>query len=395
MIDKLRKKFIRICVVSFLAVYALIFGTLYGITYYQATTNSDDLADMILNNDGRIPDISDGYSPETPFTTRFFLVYFDKSGQFISANMSSIVSVTLAEAVQYGQQVMNQPSKRGWLDLYRYKAMTTSDGTSVVFVHNDMLQNTVNLIFVTAAVILFGGGLVFFAIVSYFSKRAVRPVAESYEKQKRFITDANHELKTPLTLMLTNLDIIESEIGPNEWLEDIRAEGNHMADLIGRLTQLARMDEDTPPAAKADFDLSRLTRLAAEEFLPSAEQKGVLLDIDTEPGIVYWGVEAELRQMICVLMENAVKYCDSDGSITLQLRKDRRPVLSVTNTYCAVSMLELDSLFDRFYRADKARTAGSGFGIGLSIAKAVAENHDAQIYAENVDDHSIRFTVKL
>lgn len=119
------------------------------------------------------------------------------------------------------------------------------------------------------------------------------------------------------------------------------------------------------------------------------------MDIDLEPGIVYRGVEAELRQMICVLIENAVKYCDSGGNITLQLRKGRRPILSVTNTYCAVSMLELDSLFDRFYRADKARTAGSGFGIGLSIAKAVAENHNADIYAENINDAAIRFVVKL
>ncbi len=405
MIYKLQKKFIRICIISFLVVYALIFGTIYGFTYYQAAVDSDNLADIIMGNNESFPH---GYSspdspsfmpnsigPEAPFTTRFFIVHFDPAGHLISANTSSIVSVTHSEAVEYGHQAMRGDSERGWINMYRYKTIASPRGTSVIFINNDQLKNTINLIFTSAAVILFGGGLVFLAVVSIFSKRAVKPVAESYEKQKRFITDANHELKTPLTLMLTNLDIIESEIGPNEWLEDIRAEGNHMADLIGRLTQLARMDEDNAPVPKEGFDLSKLVQEVAEEFSPASEHKGLLLDIDIETDILYWGIKAEIQQMLRVLMENAVKYCDSAGSITVQLKTERCPVLSVTNTYSAVSMLELDSLFDRFYRADKARTTGSGFGIGLSIAKVVAENHNAEIRAENIENADIRFTVKL
>lgn len=221
-----------------------------------------------------------------------------------------------------------------------------------------------------------------------------KSVAENYEKLKRFITDVTHELKTPLTLMLTNVDILESEIGKNEWLEDIRLEGNKMTELINQLVCLARMDEDTVQPPKALLNLSEMVSEMATLFQPLAAHKNLTLTASITPEVFCFGQEAELRRLLSILTENALKYCDAGGSITITLQGGKSPTFWIDNHYEAVGTLRLDLLFDRFYRWDSARVSGKGFGIGLSIAKAIAERHGAQIWAQNLNGTMIRFGVK-
>ena len=206
-------------------------------------------------------------------------------------------------------------------------------------------------------------------------------MAESYEKQRQFITDANHELKTPLTLILSNLDIVESELGKNEWLDDIRSEGERMGLLINQLVTLSRMDESTDSVMREEFNLSNAVADTVSEFESFAEERSHTLTSSINPSVYYYGDESLIRRLTAILLDNAIKYCDAGGNIQLTLICRRHPVLTVENTYQDVDKLELNRLFDRFYRADKARTFSGSFGIGLSIAQSIVKSHKGNIVA--------------
>ncbi len=227
------------------------------------------------------------------------------------------------------------------------------------------------------------------------SKRVVRPIALSYEKQKQFVTDANHELKTPLTLILTNLDIVEQELGHSEWLDDIRTEGQRMSSLVGQLTALRRLDEDRPHLTFAAFSLSETVSDTAAEFVPLAESRGLTIRAYIQPNLDYTGDEGALRRVVAILLDNAVKYCDPCGNISITLSAGRYPSVTVENSCSSVDNIELKRLFDRFYRADKARTAGSSFGIGLSLAHSIIQQHGGQISAYKAGPGRIGFKIIL
>ena len=227
-----------------------------------------------------------------------------------------------------------------------------------------------------------------------FSKTFMKPVAESYEKQKQFITDANHELKTPLTLILTNVDIAEAELGTNEWLDDIRSEGHRMTELVNQLVALSRMDEENVSAEVSEMDLGEIVSDTISEFQPLAAEQGQRIIVDVDPNLQYRGEEALLRRLISILMDNAVKYCDEGGEIRVCLKRRKFVVLTVENAYRNVDAIELGRLFDRFYRADKARTAG-GYGIGLSIARMIVQKHRGEITAYRKDGTHIGFRAVL
>lgn len=407
MIYKLRRKFIRICILSFIAVFAVLFLSIFFVTTVQTNKSLDILADVVSSNNGTFPDWSefsnysnpppmpDGINQESPFTTRFFTVRFDLSGNVLSADIQSIASVSRDEAIAYAEKALENAKERGWMGDFRYKRYDTAAGQAVVFI-NGLNTKQSNQQFMFAACIVFiASGVVIIFLVILISRKAVKPAAESYEKQKQFITNANHELKTPLTLIRTNLDIMETEIGANEWLTDIREESEIMTELVNRLVSLARMDEDGATLKKEPFSLSEAVLDTVSAFAPhiEAQQKKIWTDIPEH--ICYNGNEAAIRQLISILMDNAVQYCDDNGTISVSLNGGKHPILTVDNSYTAVGSIELHKLFDRFYRADKARTYGNGFGIGLSIANAILEKHHGVIRAINMGNHTIRFQVNL
>jgi signal transduction histidine kinase len=246
-----------------------------------------------------------------------------------------------------------------------------------------------------AGVVLLGCAALVLILIFLLSKKAVKPIAESYEKQKQFITDANHELKTPLTLILANLDIAEAELGQNEWLDDIRSEGHRMTELVNQLVSLSRMDEDAHQMNLTEVSFGELVADTVSEFEPLAKERGKALTFTVDKEITCLGNEALLHRLVGILMDNAIKYCDNDGEISVTLRRGRRIVLTVENTYAAVGEIELNRLLDRFYRADKARKFTGGFGVGLSMAKAIVENHKGEITAYKKDSMHIGFKVVL
>ena len=324
MIYRLQKKFILISTISVLLVVCLVFGVMLMLNLSSMNRNMDMLADRVSDGGGRFPnsfgDIPlpdkvpprneqsfDFITPETPFATRHFSVYFDYKGNVSETFTESIYSISEDVAIEYAESVMEDGDSRGWMSSYRYKVFSTERGVGVVFVDGSMnlsafMQSTT----ISGAVLLACAALVLL-LIFLLSKKAVKPIAESYEKQKQFVTDANHELKTPLTLILANLDIAESELGENEWLDDIRAEGLRMTELVNQLVALSRMDEDGNVLNVSDVRLGDLVLDTVSEFEPLAKERGKAISASIDTEIEYLGDEALLHRLVGILMDNAIK----------------------------------------------------------------------------------------
>ena len=410
MIYRLRKKFVIITAVSVGIVFALIFGGIYSISRSQLNHSMDMLADVIAINDGIFPEFDRGenpvppgnfpqsqfLTPETRFSTRFFTIYVDDNDNILKENIEHISSVSKSEARDYAKRALDKGNEKGWMSDYRYKVSETDYGRLVIFVNGETNKAMTNRLLYTVFFVLAGSFILILLLILLISKKAVKPAAESYEKQKQFVTDANHELKTPLTLILSNIDIIESEIGKNEWLDDIRSEGERMGALINQLVALSRMDEDNSNLTITEFNLSEMASDTISEFAGLAAEKQKNLTAVIEPSIWYRGDEGLICRLLCILLDNAVKYCDLNGDILVSVHaKGRYPIITVENSYRNVDNEELSRFFDRFYRADKARTFTGGFGVGLSIAKGIARNHKGDIVVYKKDAAHIGFKVTL
>ena len=397
---------------SVLAVVLLVFGVILALNITSMNRNIDILADRVSEGGGRFPKSTgddfkpskrpptgDGdfefITPETPFSTRHFTVFFDEDNNILKTFTESIYSIDEKTAQEYAIKAISNKSERGWISNYRYKIFDTDSGSGIVFVDGSMSRAAFMQSTVIAGCVLLGCAALVLVLIFIFSKRAVKPIAESYEKQRQFVTDANHELKTPLTLILANVDIAKAELGENEWLDDIKAEGNRMSELVNQLVALSRMDEESPKMNITEVSFGELTYDAVSEFEPLAKDRGKQLSIDVDRSVVCSGDEVLLHRLVGILLDNAVKYCDEGGEIVVRLEKRRRAVLTVENTYSAVGEIELHRLFDRFYRADKARSFTGGYGVGLSMAKAICEKHKGDVTAYKKDSTHIGFRVVL
>lgn len=406
MIYQLQKKFILISGASLLAVFAAIFGLIFGLSTRQLNQAMDELTDRISLHGGQSPVFDDAHrppadrippdfiTPETKFSTRFFTVDFATDGSVAAVHIDAMASIMESQAQTLAQAALGRRSV-GWIDDFRYRIRMTDGGTTVVFVDGSMNRAMTRMTLVIAGAVLLGSAAVILLLIIVFSKRAVKPAAESIEKQKQFITNANHELKTPLTLILTNVDIAEAELGANEWLDDIRTEGKRMAALIGQLGALTRMDEGKSVSVRTRFDLSAAVSDTASEFAPLAARRAIPIHTEIARDVSYTGDEGAIRRLVSILLDNAVKYCDDGGEIRVLLRAHRHPVIVVENSCASVQNLALDALFDRFYRGDPARSSDGGFGIGLSIAQAIVQRHRGEISAESPSPGVIAFRATL
>ena len=412
MIYRLQKKFILICTASVLTVVILVFGVILVWNVYSMNRNMDTLADRISEGRGRFPGVFDEkprpdkipskeemnfdfITPETPFSTRHFTVLFDANGDVDKTFTESIYVIGEEAAIEYANKVVEEGADRGWIDNYRYKVFSVETGTGIVFVDGSMNRSVLMQSTMIAGFVLLGCAALVLILIFLFSKKAVKPIAESYEKQKQFITDANHELKTPLTLILANVEIAEDELGKNEWLDDIRSEGHRMTELVNQLVALSRMDEENPKMNVGEFSFGELVFDTVSEFEPLAKDRGKKITMSVDRSINYSGDEMLLHRLVGILLDNAVKYCDEGGEICVKLEKRRKLIFTVENTYSALDEIELSKLFDRFYRADKARKFTGGYGIGLSMAKAIVEKHKGEISVYKNGSSHIAFKVVL
>lgn len=403
MIRKLRIKFIAISMTSTMMVLFLIIGAINLLNYHEMSTNADAILNLLIENDGRLPeDIYQSQrkkhtniSPETSFESRYFTVYIKNGTDSYDVDTDKIAAVDQEKAIAFARKINKE--KKGFISKYRYVREETSDGVSIYFLDCTKAMTSFRTFLVTSIFVSIFGVTAVFILVLLLSKKAIEPVAESYEKQKRFITDAGHEIKTPLTIIDADTAILEMEYGKNEWLSDINIQTKRLAGLTNDLIYLSKMEEENTKVAMIEFSFSDVTEEIAQSFQNLAKVQNKHFTMDIKPMITLKGDEKAIRQLISILLDNAVKYCGENGEIKVSMwKKGKSTMLSVYNTTKEMKKENLDHLFDRFYRTDESRNSQTGgYGIGLSIAKAVTMGHKGKIQATSEDGKSLLITVTL
>lgn len=411
MIRRLRCTFVMVSVCSVAAVLFVILGVVNLMNYRQVVGDVDRILDILAENNGSFPERGvpeeeperdrrggpPGMSPETPYESRYFTVYFNEDEDVIRADVGRIAAVDESEAAAYAEEVNKRPGNRGFLHDYRY--VKTDEGGTPMVIFLDCgrsLAQVRGFLTVSASVAAAGTGAVFLLLI-LFSKRAVKPYVESYEKQKRFITDAGHEIKTPLTIIDADAEIIALETGENEWVEDIRKQIQRLKELTEDLIFLSKMEERGGDAECVEFPISEVALETARSFQSLAMLQGKMFESCVEPLVSYTGEMKNIQRLFSILLDNALKYSPEGGRISFRLeRRGRNIYLNVSNTADFISREHLAHLFDRFYRVDASRNSQTGgHGIGLSIAKAIVSAHKGRITAASPDGKSLTIQVIL
>ena len=408
MIRSLRKKFIIAAMCAIFIVFAVIIGTINTMNYLRLKEHADYMTGLIKEGNGKLPFFNksdfnkikkhpkpEKISAETPFETRFFYVIFDTDGNIILSDIKNIAAVNESEARRYAEAVFKDKKQKGFVDIYRFRKSETDEGIKVIFLDCRLeLSAAGNLLLISILVFVLGL-LAVFVLVLVFSKIVFAPVQESYIRQKQFITDASHEIKTPLTIISANTEVLEMESGRNRWTESIHNQIDRLSTLTGQLLTLARMDEENKISTYGRFLLSQAADETASSFLASAKLTNKSLDINIDNDIYMSGDEKQIRQMFNILLDNAVKYSEPDSKIVVSLyKKGSKIIFKTFNQVKDIDKGNNDKIFERFYRHDTSRNSETGgFGIGLSVAKLIVTAHKGKIQAVSKDGRSLSIIV--
>ena len=244
--------------------------------------------------------------------------------------------------------------------------------------------------------------IVLFLISIYFTNRTIEPLEESFKKQKQFIADASHELRTPLTIIKTNISLLEENKNETiksqeKWIKYIDSQASRMSTLINEMLSLANLDAKRKNEEITSINLSKILNDLLLVFEVVIFEKGLLLEENISKDIFINGEKDQIKKLISILMDNAIKYTNSGGKITVNLNVDKtKTKLIVKNTGEGIAKEHLEKIFERFYRVDASRDRGTGgYGLGLSIAKSIVEDHKGKIYAESIIGESASFIVEL
>lgn len=427
---RLRRKFILVAMGAVTVVLTLIIAGINIVNYSHVCKMADARLDYILTGKGSIDwedesrtdsgnggDTStgmvadgdragarvghfEGMTAESPFDTRYFTVTLVE-GQVVDVNTARIAAVGAKRAARIAMGLDSKGLTSGFSGNYRYT--TTAQGEKITYVFVDCSRELASFhSFLNASVAISCiGWLAVLAIVTVASGAVIRPMVESYSKQKRFITDASHEIKTPLAVIDAANEVQEIESGESEWTQSIHEQVARLTALTERLVFLARMDEGSAGFTMASIDLSEAVDKAAAPFESVAVSRGKRLSMSVATGVRAHADAAAVTQVVELLLDNATRYASEGSVIELSLRAVSRGAgkgsaeLVVSNAVDELPEGDLDRLFDRFYRADVSRSSKTGgSGVGLSVVRAIAEAHGGSATVSG-HDHQITFTVRL
>lgn len=411
MIKKLRGKFILINMTFVISILTAVLG----IFYYTNIKRIERQAEMVLlqaidhNRFNRPPDkVEFGRRPKedlTPFTP-VFVVTLNRDHS-INNIWENNITVTKELASTLIQLTEADSSHKGVLKDYslRYLKMDTMEGTKIAFADQGYEWNNLKALLINCLLIFFVSVILFLILSLYLSRLALKPVETAWKQQNQFIADASHELKTPLTVILANLQILSSHKectikDQEKWLDNTKEEAARMKQLVEELLFLARSDAGTVEAAqitKAPLNFSDIVLNGVLLFESVAFENKVNLENDIEPGITLEGCEAQLKQVITILLDNACKYAGKNGAVSVRLKKSaHHVVLTIQNTGEPIPLEEQKHIFERFYRTDKSRVRKEGgYGLGLSIAKTILEQHKGKIGVSSSSETGTIFTISL
>ena len=368
-----------------------------------AQSNQDDKLSFVPAK----PDDKPSLSPEKPETAgireslapeQYFTVTVNNDGEITEKDFSHIAQMTEEEAYALLEKVLQNGGKTGIADGYRFqKIETPSMERRYLFLDTRQQQAAIfRTLIVTLAVSALTWVLTLFLVI-FFSRRAIAPVAENIERQKQFVTDAGHEIKTPLAIIQSNADVLELHVGSNKWIDNIRSQITRLSSLTQELLMLSRMEESAAGLMSVSFDAGSALLEALSPFRESAQIRGIRIHEDIPGGMTAVCPRDAYLRLLSILFENAVKYTGDGGNITVILKRSGNDIVIIQKNDTAAEMSgDPDRLFDRFYRSDQARTqSNGGIGIGLSVARALAAQLGGSIQAEYLSEHEIMFTLRV
>ena len=404
MIQGIRRKFILIAVAVLSAAMVTLAAVINVSNWIQVRGEiGETLADLAENagNNGKTEKGGgrkgrNRHMQNALDESRYFIVYIFSNGAFSIADASRSSGESEEEMTKIVQEALSSGNRTGTKGHYMYLITESGGKNTGVFLNIETKMDAVNNLLLLSGIACVGGILIASLLVFIFSKKAIQPLIRNAVQQKQFITDAGHELKTPLTVISANMDALELKTAPNEWIDSTREQLSGMGSLVNNMIYLSRMDEDGAALAREDVDLSELVQQEAGPFQGMADFMGKTMEIDTENGIRIQGDRQALGRMVNQLCDNAIKYSPDGDLIRVSLKKCGREIrLTEENSLKEpLSKDALSHLFDRFYRPDASRSrASGGYGIGLSMVKAIVEKHDGQIKVETDEENHIRFII--
>ena len=410
MYKKLRRRFMVVSSLVLFGVILLVEGGVFFIASQIVMSQSRVMIDQILDQGGTLPGRGEfsrsqeaflALNQESIFETRFFSAR-ESDGDVTILDMR-MIDLSSEEAISLAKKTLASHSAYGFArnmgnrSLYFGKKTAEDGSTLIVLMDSGSRMGLIRLIMIYTAAMWFAVLILYVLIMGKYSGNLIKPFVENDERQKRFITNASHELKTPLAVISANTEMTEALSGKTKWTDSTRRQTARLKTLIEELVVLSRMEEMKETNLQ-EINYSVLVSEAAESFRAVAENEGKTFTARIEPDLLVRGDQRGLQQLTSVLLDNAVKYCDDAGSVdvSLQMRgRKKGAILQVSNTYADGKDVDYDRFFERFYRQDESHNSGkAGFGIGLSMAQELVHHMNGSLKVSYAGD-TITFRTEL
>ena len=418
---QIRQRFIKIALLALTLAMLLVAGVINAVHYVNTTSELKETLNYLVESENNNTQKKQGkfdIEKEEALSTddsaqlyhhkgsdhrmntkleesRYFIAIQSADGEAFLGTGTKETEYAKEDLLLIAENIFASGKASGYFDNYLYQVTQNTDGSkSAVFLNIESKRSEIVSLAVISLIACAVGILLSLLLVSLLSKRAIQPMMDNIERQKRFITDAGHELKTPLTVISANMDVLSMDLGKNEWVQSTQKQAANMRKLVNELVYLSRMDEADSALEMHEFSLSNVVRDTADPFLGMAEFNGKNLIVDAEDELTFYGDEAAIRRLVGILCDNAVKYAPEDSDIHVSLRQSGKNIIFQTENTMKEPLSEeaLTHLFDRFYRGDESRSKeeNSGFGIGLSVARAITEKHNGTIKAKIIDANKLQ-----
>ena len=411
MFRKLKIRFILLASAAIVCILLTMIAVLNSVRFLQTNGEIQAVLNILSANNGDFPSVeetaeslqNDRITIDTIYQYRYFSVVYKEDKTLYSTNLDHLSNLSKEQALSYANKVIKNSRSSGVFKVgsqfYSYQITQDSktkryllvvlDSTNYLESRNDFFWLSLQLCFYSF--------IFFVLVVSGFSNFAIRPYIKNYENQKRFITNAGHELKTPLAIISANTELQELMTGENEWTESTKDQVKRLSNLINQMVVLARLEEQ-PDVTLVDVNFSEVVKKVAGNFKSVIEKAGKKYEIKLQEDIHVKATEDELYELVSILIDNACKYCDEDGQIFVTLTKakrGKRARLTVANSYADGKNVDYSRFFDRFYREDESHNQKQpGYGIGLSMAESLVRIFKGRIWV-SYKKGLIGFTVLL
>jgi two-component system, OmpR family, sensor histidine kinase CiaH len=410
MFKKLRNKFLILNLIIITLVMLASFTSIYLITYNYVHRDINmelrKISEPNSKTNSPQKDMKPGFDnfEQSHGRSVSFSLITDSNYNIVSSNSIFDMSTDFYEAAK--NAVMSENSRQGNFKLedsdWTFIVNPYLNGYRIVFLDITSQQSILNNLIYTFLIVALVTLIAIFFISRFFANKSINPIKEAFDKQKQFIADASHELRTPLAVINTNVDVLlsnseDSIKSQSKWLSYIKSEVERMTKLTSDLLYLTQMEYSDAKMIFSDFNLSETVENVVLTMEAVIFENNASLNYDIEPNLITQGNSEQIKQVVMILLDNALKYTNLPGTIDLILKNEHNNILlSVNNTGKGIPPELLDKVFDRFYRVDKSRSRNSGgHGLGLSIAKAIVSQHGGKIWASSVIDKSTSFNIEF